>query len=440
MVEPTPSAGLPRRRDTGGPTLLGKLARYFALTFRQSFEDSIFLTASALAFVTILSLIPFLAAFSYVGARVFSQYQQRSLEVFVQILPYSEKSVVDKIGEFLEQAETIHGFGLATFFITTLFLFSAVEEALNKIWNVSRRRPIRTRILSFVLLLFWGPLLVGATFSSLIVLRQSPALRLFMEESFLLNVLPFLSTVVGLTTLYWLVPYTTVRLRNALAGGLLAGILLELLRQGFASYVEFFRNVNAVYGSFAFALLFVISIELTWSIILFGSEAAYTAQHFALLSRGLHRNPPVQASWVGLAAVTLIARRFARGQPILSREALADRLCLPIRELERIVHPLLTHNLLRVLGDHGYVLGTDPHHLHVETVLAAYDHRARRGAELAGPGLAEHLEDLIDTVAATRAGALGPLTVADLLQAPETPPLPEPPSPSTIPASRTVGQ
>lgn len=409
---------LPRRRDDGGPTFTGRLARYFAIAFRQSYEDGILLTASALAFVTIFSLIPLLAVFSFVGTRVFSQYPQRSLEVFVQILPYSDKSVVDKIGEFLNQAETIHGVGLLAFVASTLLLYSTVEEALNKIWNVSRSRPFKIRLLSFVLLLFWGPLLVGATFSSLILLRQSPALRVLFEESILFNVLPFLATAVGLTTLYWVVPYTAVRFRNALAGGILAGILLEMLRQGFGSYVELFRNVNVVYGSFAFALLFMISIELTWSIILFGAEASYTAQHFGVLARGLHRNPPVQASWVGLAALVLIARRFARGEPILSLDDLAERLSLPRREIERILHPLLTHNLLRPLDDQGYLLGTDPHQIAVENVLAAYDHRAIRGAELVGGEICERLEALIGDLAQARAERLDTLTVADLLLSP----------------------
>ena len=41
--------GRPRRRDEGGSSLPGRLARYFHLTFRQCYEDSILLTASALA-------------------------------------------------------------------------------------------------------------------------------------------------------------------------------------------------------------------------------------------------------------------------------------------------------------------------------------------------------------------------------------------------------
>jgi membrane protein len=432
--------GRPYRRDEGGPSFLGRLARYFHLTFRQSYEDSILLTASALAWVTALSLVPLMSVFSFIGARVFSQYPQRTLEVFVQIVPYSDKSVVDKIAEFLDQAETIHGFGVVAFFATTLLLFSTIEESLNKIWNVSRRRPLRNRLLSFILLLFWGPLLLGATFSSLILLRQAPALRLLFERSFLLNVLPFAATVVGLTTLYWVVPYTPVRLRNALAGGLLAGILLEILRQGFGSYVEVFRNVSIVYGSFAFALLFMISLELMWTIILFGGEAAYTAQHFSVLARGLHRHPPVQASWVGLAALLLIARRFARGQPSLSRETLADRLCLTNDELERILHPLVTQGLLKVRGGDEYGLASDPAELPVDRVLAAYDHRAKRGAELAGGEIAQRLDEIIGDLAESRDQHLAGLTLAGLLTRADTPPLPGPSPVSTIPPSSTVGQ
>lgn len=399
-----------------------RLARYVLITLRQAHEDSIWLIASALALVTLLSLIPFLAAFSFIGARVFSQYQQRSLEVFVQILPYSEKTVVDTLSELLGQAGGIHGIGVIFFFTTSLFLFATVEETLNRIWNVSRRRPLRVRFFSFALFFFWGPILVGATFTSLLLLRQSPALRRLADESFLLTLAPFLATVIGLTVLYWGVPYAPVRLRNALAGGLLAAILLEVLRQSFGLYVKLFSGVNAVYGGFAFAVLFIISLDLTWAIVLLGCEAAYTAQHFRVLSRGLHRNPPVQAAWVGLAALALIARRIARGEPVLSREELADRLTLPEGELERILHPLLAQELLRPAEGRSYLLTVDPQSLLVERVFAAYDHRARRGVELVGGEITGRLEELVGEVSTCRAERLDGRTLADLAEAPSADP------------------
>jgi membrane protein len=383
---------------------------------RQAHADGIFLTASALAFVTMLSLVPLFAAFSFIGTRVFNQYQRRSLEVFVQVLPYSDATVVEKIRQFVDQAGTIHGFGILAFFATSLFAFTTIEEAFNKIWNVSRRRPLRNRLLSFVLLFFWGPLLVGATFTSLILLRQSPALRRLFEASVLLQVLPFVATAVGLTMLYWVVPYTRVQIRNALIGGLFAAIFLELLRQGFASYVEFFRNVNIVYGSFAFLLLFMMSIELTWTIVLLGSEAAYTAQNFAHLAHGQPPNLPLQASWVGLAVLTLIAGRRERQEAPLSHEGLAERLHLSPRELNRVINPLLSHKLLRTTsGGAGYLLGADPGDLPVERVFAAYDHRARRAVEPVGDAIQARMERLIGDLARARGQELGELTLAELI-------------------------
>jgi membrane protein len=408
-----------------------QLGRFFALTLRQSHEDSIFLTASALAFVTILSLVPLLAALSFVGTRVFSQYPEKSLEVFIQVLPYSEKTLTDKLREFLDQAETMHGVGLAALFGTTLLAFATIEETFNKIWNVSRRRPFRYRLLTFFLLLFWGPLLIGVTFSSLILLRQTPAMRELVQGSLLLHLIPFLATVVGLTLLYWLVPSTGVRFRNALAGGLFGAILLEILRQSFGYYVEFFRGVSTVYGSSAFVLLFMISIELTWTIVLLGSEAAYTAQHFQLLTRGLHTHPPVAASWVGLAALAFLAtsggagaprrrrRSNVEGEPPPSSEELASHLSLPARDLERALHPLLAQGLLRETPGRGYVLGRDPADLRVEEVFDAYEHRARRSVEHIGADLRDRLERWVELLASIRAERLGPLTLAELLAAPD---------------------
>jgi membrane protein len=396
-----------------------QLGRFFALTLRQSHEDAIYLTASALAFVTILSLVPLLAALSFVGTRVFSQYPEKSLEVFIQVLPYSEKTLTDKLREFLDQAETMHGVGLAALFGTTLLAFATIEETFNKIWNVSRRRPFRYRLLTFFLLLFWGPLLIGVTFSSLILLRQTPAMRELVQGSLLLHLIPFLATVVGLTLLYWLVPSTNVRFRNALAGALFGAILLEILRQSFGYYVEFFRGVSTVYGSSAFVLLFMISIEITWTIVLLGSEAAYTAQHFQLLSRGLHTHPPVAASWVGLAALAFLARFGGEGESPPSSEELANHLSLPARDLERALHPLLARHLLRETPGRGYALGRDPAALRIEEVFDAYEHRARRSVEHIGADLRDRLERWVDLLACTRAERLGPLTLAELLAAPE---------------------
>ncbi len=399
-----------------------RLWQFIHLAWQRASFDALAQTSAALAFVTGLSLIPLLAAFSFVGARVFEQYQQRSFEVFVQILPYTEKPITDKIAEFLAQARALHGFGVLAFFVTTMLLFGTVEQTINRIWSVDRRRPLRYRVLSFLLLLFWGPTLLGATFSSLILLRQSATFQTVVERSTLLSLLPFVAALVGSTLLYKLVPATPVRWTSALAGGLFAAICLELLRRGFGLYVELAHNVSAIYGSFAFLLLFLISIQATWAILLFGCEIAYVAQHYAVLSRGLHRHPPMQASWVGLAALTVIADRFLRGQPALSEDDLAVRLHVSTAELDRIVHPLLSHDLLRKTsaGEPGYLLAADPHEITLEQIFQAYDHRARRAVQPLDKNLRDRLESLVAGLATSRSTTLAQASLNDLLENDET--------------------
>lgn len=393
-----------------------RLGRFFLLTLGRAHRDGVLLTSLALAYVTILSMIPLLAAFSFVGARVFTAYQERSLEFFVQVLPYQEATITEQLEQFLGQARDLEGWSILVFFATALLAFGTVEETVNRIWNVGRRRPFRVRFLSFTLLVFWGPVLIGASYSAFLILRQRFG-REILESSVTLNLLPFLGTLVGLTMLYWLVPYTSVAFRSALAGGLAAAILLELLRLSFGLYVGLLVNPTAVYGRFAFALFFAVSIQASWAIVLFGSELAYCSQHYGALARGLAQARQHQARWLGLAAALALAESFDQGKPRTGDDELADRLQVPTDSLDPLLEPLIEAGILEPTEgrQREYLLGRPPHKVSVEAVLAAYDEGAGRLFEPLGEGLRRELDRLAGRVAEDRRRDLEGLTLADLV-------------------------
>jgi membrane protein len=393
---------------------IGDIGLFLILILRRTRRDNIFLIASALAFVTILSMIPLLATFSFVGNRIFSQFEQQSLQFLGELLPYSDEAVIDRIRDFLAQAESLQGFALVFLFATALFAFATVEATLNRIWQVPKGRPFRVRLLSFTLLLFWGPVLIGASFAGLPFLGQLPG---FSEHSFLLQILPHVTSLVGLTMLYWAVPYATVQFRAALAGGLLATALLILLRRGFAVYTTLFENVNLIYGSFAFTLLFMISIDLAWLIALIGSEIAYVAQHFRALSRGIHRELALEGRWAGLATLAVLTESFWRREPLVTHDTLADRLRVPPDELHRVLSPLRSNNWISDTAEPtaAYLLSTDPHHLTLAEVFRAYDKRCSEIFEPLGEETAGHLKMLVIELAASQRKHLERLTLADLV-------------------------
>jgi membrane protein len=390
---------------------------FIRLVASHARQDAIALKSAALAFVTILSLIPLLAAFSVVGAQAFDQYRQNFLDFLVGVLPYAEATLMERIDEFLEHAQTLGQLGVLGFILVSLSVFGTIEETINQIWRVDERRPLRIRLLSFTLLLFWGPLLIGSTFSVLIILRARPEIDALFEGSLLIQLLPFLISLLGLTMLYWLVPYTKVEFRSALLGGVTAALLLEGLRRGFGLYTEMYRSYSwIVYGSFALAFLFMISLQIAWWIVLLGSEVSYTAQHEAALAPARRVSARFLGRWIGVAALALLCDRFLRGQPLAPSHELAAELKLPPDELRRAVRPLLAAGLLgETSGDEeGYLLAADPHLLPVERIFTCYEEGWKELLSPLSPSIYDQALRCQEILTGNRLSSLDGLTLAQL--------------------------
>ncbi|HEX9730521.1 MAG TPA: YihY/virulence factor BrkB family protein [Thermoanaerobaculia bacterium] len=398
-----------------------RAGRFLVLAIRKARSDELTRQSSALAFITLVSLIPLLTAFSVVGARAFEhpEDRQRVIELLGRVFPYSEQTLVDTVTTFVENADRVSGFGFLVFLATALMAFSTIEETVNRVWNVRRGRPFRTRLLSFTLLLFWGPVLIGATYSGLFVLSQQAVFQRF-TESLPAQFIPFVVTLLGLTMLYWLVPYTTVRFGSAVWGGFTAALLLEALRQGFSLYVKKASSISLIYGGLGLAFFFLVSVQLTWWIILLGTEVTYCTQHHAAMRRERRRAGPAEGSWLGLVALVVIADRYRSGEPITPHEELADRLRLPTPELIVVLGPLLEGGLLREIGgdDEGFLLGRDPHQLRLAEVFELYERHHWEVLEALPGALVPGLEQLRARLAEVREREAEQATLADLLAAP----------------------
>ncbi len=395
-----------------------RVFRFLALSVSKARADNLNQQASALAFITIVSLVPLLAALSFLGARWFDDRQEGMVDLLSHILPYSEETVVETLQGFLQQAEAIRGIGFAIFILSSMAVFTNIEATLNRIWNVPRKRPFRSRLLSFTLVLFWGPLVIGATYSVLFYLKQRPALE-GIAGSLPVQLVPFTVTLLGLTMLYWLVPYTTVRFRSAFAGGLTAALLLEGLRQGFGIYVDQVRNVSLIYGGFGLLLLFMISIQIAWWIVLLGSEVAYSLQNAEYMSSQRHPAAPLEGSWVALAALIFATQRFRAGNPVTPHELLAERLQLSANEVGDILAPLLQAGLLcESSGDtDGYLLACDPYQLDISTVFDLYELNHRDLLQPPPDDPTDGLEDLRSQIVTERTRQSQGVMLIDLIDA-----------------------
>lgn len=399
-----------------------RAGRFLVLAIRKAKSDELTAQSSALAFITLVSLIPLLTAFSVIGARAFEhpEDRQRVIELLGSVLPYSEQTLIDTVSGFVENADKISGFGLLVFLVTALTAFSTIEQTINRVWSVRHGRPFRARLWSFTLLLFWGPVLIGATYSGLFYLSQQAAFQRF-SDSLPAQFIPFMATLLGLTMLYWLVPYTTVRFGSALWGGFTAAVLLEALRQGFSLYIKKATSISLIYGGLGLAFFFLVSVQLTWWIVLLGTEVTYCTQHGAALRRERRRAGASEGSWLGLVALVVIAERFRAGEPITPHEELADRLRLPTAELFVVLEPLLEGGLLREIGGdaEGFLLARDPHQLRLAEVFELYERLHWEVLEALSGELVAGLEKLRARLADVRERQTEHTVLADLLGEPE---------------------
>ncbi|MBU3693913.1 MAG: YihY family inner membrane protein, partial [Rhodocyclaceae bacterium] len=88
------------------------------------------------------------------------------------------------------------------------------------------------------------------------------------------ELVPLTLSVLSFAALYLTVPNRAVERPHALAGGVVAGVGFELTRLGFAAYVKLFPTFKLVYGAFASLPLFLVSLYLTWWVVLLGAVVA----------------------------------------------------------------------------------------------------------------------------------------------------------------------
>lgn len=408
--------------DGDGPTDRWRRRLWRAFTFlrllrKKIAADGITQRAAALAFVTVLALIPLLAAFTFVAAQLLHDYQDRVLRFLASVLPYSEAKVLQSLQEFVKQAESLQQVGFLAFILIGLGAFGTIEETINKIWQVSSRRSLRARLVSFTLLVFWGPLLIGSSYSVMLLLRARPGFDVLFEESWLVQLVPFVVSAIGLTMLYWQVPFTRVRFRAALAGGLTAAVLLELLRRVFRYYVTHFtEGTYVVYGGFALAIFFMISLELAWLAVLLGTEIAYVVQHFEALTQTRGDDARFRGVWIGLAGLLTLVEGLRAGRPVGDLDRLAGSVGVAPEALRSAFEPLLKSGLVvETTGDlAGYVLARDPYGLTLETVFEAYDRPVEELLAAMPQPLRENLEAMVGRLRESRKTTLASRSLAEM--------------------------
>ena len=315
--------------------LLQRLVRAFFSVGQSAARGDLQLNAMSLSYTTLLSFVPLLAVtFSVLKAFGSSAVIEPFLmEVFAP-LGSSADEITNWILDFVDNIKVgvLGALGIAMLFYTVIALIQKIETVFNRTWGVYRLRPLSMRFANYLSVLMVGPVLVIAAASLTATLLTSSVMQDIAEVSvmssifaYVSHVIPILLWIGAFTFLYVFIPNTRVEVQAALVGGVVAGVLWNLVGFVFGTLMAGATNFTAIYSAFASLILFMIWLQIAWMIVLVGSSIAYAWQYADQIG-------PKQGRIVGPLAQTAAAmivfdeirRQFSRGKQPPDREQLNE--------------------------------------------------------------------------------------------------------------------
>ena len=334
--------------------------RVIILAFRGFKEDKLQLRASALTLYSLLAIVPILAmVFAVAKGFGFDTLLQDQLltrfpgqqEVLVKAIEFARTLLAKTRGEL------IAGIGIIILYWAVIKVLGHIEQSFNDIWNVSKARSVWRKFSDYLTIMLICPVLVILSSSATVFIKTQ--ITLIMERIALLGffspliyvffkLIPYVLIWLLFTFTYLMMPNTKVRISSGLVAGIVAGTIYQILQIVYINFQFLLSKYNAIYGSFAALPLFLIWLQASWLIVLFGAEIAFAHQNneafeFEQVTRQVSFSLKKR---LALQIVHLLVTNFAKAEKPLSAHQISAAIAIPLRLVQNILPDLVASNVV----------------------------------------------------------------------------------------------
>ena len=324
-----------------------KQLRIFTLAIKGFNEDKCLLKATALTYYTLFSIVPVIAlAFAVAkGFGVQELLQQQLLadfkgkeDILQQAFLYADKTLNNAKGGL------IAGVGIILLLWSVMKLLGSIENSFNEIWEIKKDRTWVRKVTDYLSIMLIAPIFIIISGTLTVSLKMgvnsilSSITILSPMQYILLKAIAFSLIWIMFSFLYLVLPNTRVTLKAAAMGGAIAAVLFEILEWLYVTSQIGVGSYNTIYGSLAALPLFLVWVQYSWFVVLFGAELAFANQnveHYELENSIVNISDRYKRV-IALLIANSVVKNFNSGRPALTAMEITEKLDLPIR-LTRLV-------------------------------------------------------------------------------------------------------
>ena len=342
--------------------LVVKVLKKILLAVRFFTAKRVMTKASALTYSTLLAIVPILAVvFAIARGFGYNKYIEVWFRDALSSQPQAAEIIIGIVNSYLVHTKSgvFLGIGLLFMLYTVLMLVSNIEEAFNEVWQVKKSRSVFRTFTDYLAMFFVFPILIVLSsgisiFLATVADRMPDFLMLGSAVRTLIDLIPYVLMSLMFIALYIFMPNTKVKLSSVVVPGILAGIAMQGLQFVYIHSQIFLSSYNAIYGSFAALPLFMLWMQISWTICLFGAELCYTNQNLDYYDYDANAGEISHRYRLMLCALLMsrICKRFAEGRKPYSVLELREETKIPIRFVNDLLYELIdAHLLIEVTSD-----------------------------------------------------------------------------------------
>lgn len=374
------------RISTFATDLLLKTVAIAVVSIDRFVKDACSISASALTFYSTLAFIP-VTALVLAIAKGFGA--AKALEDWIKDQSFTNPEVVEWMmniaNKALEntQGGIVTGLGIILLLWSVIRMLGSTELAMNRIWGVKKGRSVTKKFTDYMSILFIAPILI-ILICSMNVFMMSNLQEVVMEEGLisyasaalitLLKFIPYVLVWLLFIFLYMFMPTTPVKFKYALIAGVIAGTVFQVVQWFYIRFQIGVSSYNAIYGGLAALPLLLVWLQLSWSIVLWGTELCYIMRNRHFLYRNALNadNRWVDNVEVAIRVLKYISAEYMRnnGGPTLG--AICKKLRMSSSKVRLVLEELVEKKVLVEVksdDDVSYYPAHDLHDLSMADVI-----------------------------------------------------------------------